>query len=135
MSAAMCSVCCNLGTGRQPRPLKSHSRGLTSSRVRGAGGAKPLARLLGGTKALPADGLAGASSLSFFCRDQGQVKASRDDWESLNQHSCSPCLTCIRWSCYKQQVLTGDSSITTMLQATNITASSLVSLDSSCSMK
>ena len=42
--------------------------GLTSSRARAAGGAKLPARLLGGTKALPAEGLAGASSRSFFCK-------------------------------------------------------------------
>jgi len=39
----------------------------TSSRPLAAGGAWPAARLLGGTKALPVDGLAAASSLSFFC--------------------------------------------------------------------
>lgn len=71
----MCNVCWNVGTGGRPKHLMSHGRGLTSSRVRAAGGAKPLARLLGGTKALPADGLAGASSLSFFCKHQARVEA------------------------------------------------------------
>jgi len=43
-------------------------KGVTSSRARAAGGAKLPPRLLGGTKALPAEGLAGASSRSFFCK-------------------------------------------------------------------
>ncbi|KAA6423649.1 MAG: hypothetical protein FRX49_06220 [Trebouxia sp. A1-2] len=47
---------------------EEEGRGVTSSRARAAGGAKLPPRLLGGTKALPAEGLAGASSRSFLCK-------------------------------------------------------------------
>lgn len=58
----------HMGHGKNRQQQSGGGGRLTSSRARAAGGAKLPPRLLGGTKALPAEGLAGASSRSFFCK-------------------------------------------------------------------